>query len=346
MKILILISILLLTSCSTMRIKRMYNREIRHQNKEYSNNVSNLISNTESSDTSYIRYAIENLKLDHDYIIKDLDYRKSQVKYLSKEEKKTILYGKVIKLAKIDTDGDGVPDFTDVDPDMFVEEMLLEYYVYPQHATEVYTEADRKIKKSKLDVVDKTTKKVDKSSKGTIAYSVPNEMQVGKQYVIKLRITKERGKEVNRTLVLGDRDIPINDINIDSKVTIENIRVEKTMTAQLISADDVFKVTPQNTEKQVVEDGEYTEWGWLVTPLKSGDSYLKLIIKIRIDADGETTYKDIVVFDKNIKIKSNINHGIKNWLSEYWQWLMTTIIIPLVVFFYRNKKKKDAQPEE
>jgi RNAse (barnase) inhibitor barstar len=246
----------------------------------------------------------------------------------------------------LDYDADGVPDIKDVEPDTISVElsniiMVEAPYDSVEYYDAVYDEKEYIPEVENMDIVDNTSD--DNSSKGTIAYSVPKEMKVGESYVIKLRITKDKGKEVNKTLVLGDREIPISDVNIDSRVTIENVRVAKTMTAELMSEDGAFKVTPQNTSKQVIEDGEYTEWGWMVTPLKSGKTYLKLIIKIKIDVDGETTYKDIVVFDKDIEVKANLKHGVKSWLSEYWQWLMTTIIIPVVVFFYKKREKKKEE---
>jgi hypothetical protein len=251
-----------------------------------------------------------------------------------------------------DHDGDGVPDYEDsvvMYNDVTVEpDNIIIYEDYAPYEDEAFIVAEGQgigeesyhragmPDYSNISIVDNTD---NNSSKGTIAYSVPKEMQVGKSYQIKLRITKEKGKEVNKTLVIGEREISIADPSIDSRVTIENIRVERTMTAQLLSEDDAFKVTPLNTDKQVIEDGEYTEWGWVISPLKSGKTYLKLIIKIKIEADGEINYKDIVVFDKNIEVKANVSLGVKSWFSEYWQWLMTTIIIPLVVFFYKKRKK-------
>lgn len=257
--------------------------------------------------------------------------------------------GKLIE----DRDGDGVLDVFDADSVMsreeamemdIVEERLLDYA--PNYNKE---NVKTNIKKDKLEIVDNTTgDKDNNSSKGTIAYSVPKEMQVGKSYQIKLRISKQKGKEVNHTLVVGEREIPIADENVDSKVTIENIRVERTMTAELLSEDGAFKVTKLNTDKQVIEDESYTEWGWIVTPQKSGKTYLKLVIKIKIEADGEVSYKDIVVFDKDIEVKANASLEVKGWLSQYWQWLMTTIIIPIVVFFYkkREKRKQDLENKE
>ena len=83
----------------------------------------------------------------------------------------------------------------------------------------------------------------------------------------------------------------------------------------------------------------------MVTPIKSGKTYLKLIIRIKIEVDGEANYKDIVVFDKDIEVKANASLEVKSWLAEYWQWLMTTIIIPLVIFFYKKRNKKEEKDE-
>jgi hypothetical protein len=264
-----------------------------------------------------------------------------KVNYTLEQKKK---YDSLINVVKnIDVDGDGI---VDVEDDVMLNDVIVEFdnIIMVDNPPMLEDETPMPIRYvENMDIVDNTAGEDNNSSKGTIAYSVPKEMQVGKSYQIKLRITKEKGKEVNQTLVLGDREIPIADPSIDSRVTIENIRVEKTMTAELISENGAFEITPLNTEKQFIEDGEYTEWGWVVNPLKSGKTYLKLLIKIKIEVDGETSYKDIVVFDKNIEVKANIQHGVKNWFSEYWQWLMTTIIIPVVVFFYKKREKKKQE---
>lgn len=195
-----------------------------------------------------------------------------------------------------------------------------------------------------MDIVDKASDD-STSSSGTIAYSVPDEMTVGNKYKITVRISKKKGTEIKKTLVLGEREISISDENIESTVTIENIRVERTMTVKLLSEDGAFEISPTSTDKQILEDESYTEWSWIVKPLESGTNYLKMIITVKVEAGDETSYKDIVVFDKNIKVKSNVSLGVKSWISEYWQWLMTTIIIPLVVFFYKKKNKKNDEEE-
>lgn len=192
--------------------------------------------------------------------------------------------------------------------------------------------------KVKVEVVDNTTlDDIKNESVGIMAYSTPEQMVVGKSYTIKLRISKEKNKI---QLISGDRNITINDVTIDSKVVIESIRVEPIMSANLISEDGKFIIKTLSTETQNIEDKGYTEWEWRIIPLKGGKNFLKLVVKVKIvDKNGES-YKDITVFDKNVEIKSNIFFNIKTWISNYWQWLITTIIIPFVIWFYKKKNEE------
>lgn len=186
-------------------------------------------------------------------------------------------------------------------------------------------------------IVDKVKNDVGKIGEGIIAYSVPNEMIVGKYYSVKLRISKDTDKS---KLILGDREIPINDVSVSSKITIESIRVESVMSAQLISEEVSFKIEPKSTEFQNIEDNGYTEWQWRITPLKGGSNFLKLLVKVRVKNENEEFYKDIIVFDKNVDVKSNALFSFKTWLSNYWQWIISTIIIPFIVWFYKKKSEE------
>jgi hypothetical protein len=49
---------------------------------------------------------------------------------------------------------------------------------------------------------------------------------------------------------------------------------------------------------------------------KAGDNILKLTVKIRVTENGETNYRDIIVFDKTLDIKTNIKFSILVWLKQ------------------------------
>jgi len=177
--------------------------------------------------------------------------------------------------------------------------------------------------------------------RGLIAYSVPNEMQVGEDYLVKVRISKQNDKTV---LLVGDREIPISD-NLE-EVRVESITVSPIMSASLLSSKRDFEITTLSTEIQNIDDEGYTEWGWSVIPLQGGENNLKLNVKIRIKEDGNDYYKDITVFERKIKVKSNLGSSIKDFVFNNWEWFMGAIFIPLFQWLWllwkRKKEEKDV----
>jgi hypothetical protein len=248
----------------------------------------------------------------------------------------------VIERESIEIDTNFI-DSSFVEQDTIIREVMLinQDSVVNQIKIKPKVEKEESIKKEdkvKVEVDDKTTlDDITNESVGIMAYSTPTQMTVGKSYTIKLRISKEKNKI---QLITGDRNIPINDITIDSKVIIESIRVEPIMSANLISEEGKFTITPASTETQNIEDKGYTEWAWRIVPLKGGQNFLKLVVKVRIINENGEFFKDITVFDKNIEVKSNVVFSVKTWISNYWQWLITTIIIPFLVWFYKKKSEE------
>ncbi len=258
----------------------------------------------------------------------------------------------VIKIPQ-DTDGDGLTDEEDKCPLEFglvdnsgcpvVVANYEKIESNPVRKIEQQKQAEnpKTIVKKNIKVEDKTSQIIDNQlteniTPGTMAYSVPEEMKVGNTYNIKLRISKDNNKI---QLINGDRDITISDTSIKSIVTIESIRVEPIMSSQLVSDEKSFEIKSLSTEVQNIEESGYTEWQWLIKPLKGGENFLKLVVKVRVKEDGQEFYKDITVFDKKIPVKSNTIFTVKSFLSQYWQWIMTTIIIPLIIWFYKKRSE-------
>ncbi len=252
-----------------------------------------------------------------------------------------------------DTDGDGLTDEEDkcplefglVDnsgcPVVVANYEKIESNPIRKIEQQKQVENPKTIVKKNIKVEDKTSQIIDNQlteniTPGTMAYSVPEEMKVGNTYNIKLRISKDNNKI---QLINGDRDITISDTSIKSIVTIESIRVEPIMSAQLVSDEKSFEIKSLSTEVQNIEESGYTEWQWLIKPLKGGENFLKLVVKVRVKEDGQEFYKDITVFDKKIPVKSNTIFTVKSFLSQYWQWIMTTVIIPLIIWFYKKRSE-------
>lgn len=274
---------------------------------------------------------------------------------ISKNKKVDIVKSETI----LDFDNDGIPDVIDKCPDIKgskdnlgcpgIEEARVESVVRDINPKENnYPLPNLPLVKHKKKSTNENIKPEKKElviqdsqySEGLIAYSVPKIMTVGNSYLIKIRITKEKNKTM---LVVGDRNIPIADE--DSNISIESINVSPVMSASLLVSEDNFKVDKLSTEYQNITQKGYTEWSWNIVPIKGGNNLLKLSVKIRIKENGESYYKDIVVFDKKVDIKSNIKFSIIVWFSENWQWLFGVILIPIIKWLYEEYKKNRDKSE-
>ena len=168
---------------------------------------------------------------------------------------------------------------------------------------------------------DKTTK-IDF---GEIVYKVPDTMVVFSEYKIVVRISKKSGTaEITESL--------------GNDVIKKTIPVTSEMEVLLIdsSPDSAFSIKKINSDGQIIDSLDYTEWQFIVKPLKFGDRTLSLVVSVV--RDGELKQK---VYSDTIHVKNNIKKEVGNFWSKYWQWIITTFLIPIFVYFWKRKKKED-----
>jgi hypothetical protein len=245
----------------------------------------------------------------------------------------------------LDTDGDGFPDSIDKCPYVFGFDngcpavlFIIENEKDKNDFEKLLTsqksinEKKRNKKKNKLKVIDKST---SDTTNGWIAYSIPVEMKVAKHYSIKIRISKKTNGQKKSDLILGNDDV-ISNVNLPSIATIEDVRISGEMSAELKGSSIFFDIKKLSTANQDIDSISYTEWEWIVTPKKSGPHALKLIVKLK------DLNKDIVVFNKNIFVQKNVEYSLGSFFYKYWQWFMTTIIIPIFIYFWNRKKKREV----
>ncbi len=175
----------------------------------------------------------------------------------------------------------------------------------------------------------------NKNDLGVIAYNIPDTMNVGVEYIVYLRISKK----MSRNLTVGF----VGDTN---KLVIREIRVGGTMEVKLIetnSSEESFKITTLSSGIQNIEsDSSYTTWEWSIRPIKGGIHKLKMIVVIK---GGDFT-KDIPVYEDEIYIQNSSIFIVKNFISKNWQWLGGSIIIPLIIFFWKRREDKKGEKKK
>lgn len=180
-----------------------------------------------------------------------------------------------------------------------------------------------------FNIIDKIDYKNLNNKTGIIAYNVPANFKVNEWSTIKLRITRDNDV---KSIVVGDRDIPIVLKDSDDKIILESIKVDEYITASLYSDDADIKLI--NNKNQRLYDNGYTEWIWRIKPNKSNNCYLKMTITL--------SERDLVVYEKEIPVSSNWLWSFSNWVAKWWQAITATVITPILIPFFiwlRNRKK-------
>ena len=186
-------------------------------------------------------------------------------------------------------------------------------------------------------IINESTPIYKKYDIGNVAINVPDtNMKVGFPYIIKLRISK---KELSLKNLIGDSIGYINTNDIKSSIILDKINISPIMSANLIDIDEAFEIKKgfMSNIKNIESEG-YVEWEWKVKPIKYGDNRLKVIANVINDETKQPT--EISVYDKQIKIKSNWVFLLSKFLSQNWEWLFGTLLIPLFTFIYNKFKNK------
>lgn len=190
--------------------------------------------------------------------------------------------------------------------------------------------------KPEPNVIPKTNTKSDPKTKvkslvkkdndynfGKLAYDIPDTMMLKKTYTILLRINRDT-----------------NDVSISTglgpKVKVTNVKTSDEMEVEIVDpTSNSFLIVKNNSDVQLIDTTDYTEWVYNVTPNKSGKLKLNIIVSI-IREKGK---KQIVYFD-NVYVKSNPVIVVKTFWEKYWQWCFSTLIIPFFIWLWNKKKKK------
>ncbi len=178
---------------------------------------------------------------------------------------------------------------------------------------------------------------LDRLPLGQITYNPPTEMTVGESEMIAVRISHNINEDLSRGL--QGRGTPVT----------ETIPVHTFMKVQLRGGDakeEDFKITKMNDEEQAVTESSFTQWTWTVLPIKSGEQTLHLTITYVAKIGSFTATKGHPSVIKSINVKVNPIYSLREFIGNYWQWVLTSLAIPVVVWIKKIFLDKKGGQED
>jgi hypothetical protein len=199
------------------------------------------------------------------------------------------------------------------------------------------------IETEKTYVVSNNFYTADELLDGKIGYFIPDSMIQNKTYRIYMTLSVPDKKikiKISKQYISPYQKIDT------SKILVDDIKLGNTMNATLVDPTKSFNISSIGDETKILsfDSTKTTEtWMWDIIPLKSGEIPLTLKVEVVINKNGTDRKTRLEVFNKQLMIKAEYIPWYKktiNFLKIEWKWLITTIIIPLVIW-YRKKRKKD-----
>ena len=171
-----------------------------------------------------------------------------------------------------------------------------------------------------------------------IAYRVPPNMRQGKEEKVQVRITKN----------VNEKMLTMIKHNLRSTVNVAELKVVPYTIVQLHDASNgnMLQIASLTPEKQSLVGNGYATWAWSVMPLESGQQTLYLSVGTRFKMpqnSEETEFEPLYV--RSINVQIDRMYQTKRFVSTNWQWLITTLLVPLVGLLWQHWKRKPQQKE-
>jgi hypothetical protein len=169
----------------------------------------------------------------------------------------------------------------------------------------------------------------DTWKKGIISFNPPDVMELNNRYRLSVKISKELKADLLEKLPTTE------------KTMVDSLWVGDIMIVRL-QGDD-FTIKAYDDEEQGVLDAGYTQWEFDVTPNSTGKHYLYVKAGIVYHLkDLGATRKYFPVYEKEIEIEISMVRFITTFATERWEFLISSIVIPLLTLGYSRWRKRSS----
>jgi hypothetical protein len=158
------------------------------------------------------------------------------------------------------------------------------------------------------------------STRASIAYNAPAEMQINDTVTIELLLNPSLSEEQLKEQVTEPGTVQSSG----------DVEITPQMKAEIIPADpEAFTVTALHDDPiQVISGTETTKWSWYLTAKKGGTQKVSIVIYRLLKYDNKEDWRVVETFKADIHIKVTLLNRIQ---SLGWTWIVAAIIVLLAI---------------
>lgn len=168
---------------------------------------------------------------------------------------------------------------------------------------------------------------------GNLAFNPPAYMQMQEKKIVHLILSSTDSAAALKA------ELPEEDQGTAKTAT--GVRVAPRMEATLTGAG--FQVEALTPVEQAVSRVTQTKWSWAVIPTEPGKQYLHLALSARIEVEGKDVPFVVRTFERQIEVKVTIEQEVSAFIGAHWQWLWSTLLVPMAVWWWGQRGRKKRQ---
>lgn len=166
----------------------------------------------------------------------------------------------------------------------------------------------------------------EKVRPGKVVYSVPSEMELGKNDIVRVRISDNFKKDLKE--------------GIKSNYKEDKLNVTTLLEVKLSGTN--FNIQTQTKEKQILTKDGSAEWIWSVTPQEKGEQQIFITVYAIIQLSNRPEVNEkLQTFERPIKVSVSVDYWFENnwkWIVENWE-VLTGVFTFFSVFLLATWKK-------
>lgn len=169
--------------------------------------------------------------------------------------------------------------------------------------------------------------KMNRTVEGKLQIVSPKEVEWGDDFVVIVKIAKD-------TIVT---EIYKEDVQILNK----RVPITHQMSVNLFCyPTDAIDIHPVNSGDQIIEETGETSWRWNCKAQRTGEIELHVIIS-KVFENG----KKEVAQKETLTVKSNPIKMVGNFFSKNYQWLFSTLVIPIFLWIRSRRRRKNERQD-
>ena len=162
-----------------------------------------------------------------------------------------------------------------------------------------------------------------------IAFNTPESMSLNEAKKVELLLSTSLSQE--------DLQKAVEKHNVEGIIHGEEIKISDQMEA--ILTGDGFQITEVLPARRAISKTSVTEWTWDVRALKTGKLRLHLTLNAVVIIGGNPQPYPITTYDKEYIVSVGTIDTVVIFTREHWQWLWTTIFLPVGAWLWKRKRK-------